>query len=95
MHTFNPRKDESLRKEQPEERPGDSDSDPETLPTSPHSVSRNMTTERLAAELGMRAQSIRRRYCLTGSYFSLRPVKLPNRRLLWPADALEQLAHRK
>ncbi|ONU32387.1 DNA-binding protein, partial [Burkholderia cenocepacia] len=27
--------------------------------------------------------------------FELRPVKLPNRRLLWPADALAQLINRQ
>ncbi|QBY54987.1 DNA-binding protein [Cupriavidus oxalaticus] len=53
-----------------------------------------MTTEELATALGMSAQSIRKRYSQTGSYFQLRPVKLPNRRLLWPADAVEQLINR-
>lgn len=58
------------------------------------SVNRLLTTDELAAELGMSAQSIRKRYSQTGSYFKLRPVKLPNRRLLWPADALDQLINR-
>ncbi|MGF6608776.1 hypothetical protein OKW45_003698 [Paraburkholderia sp. WSM4175] len=52
---------------------------------------RPMTTEELATLLSIRPQSVRKRYCLTGSYFSLRPVKLPNGRLMWPADALAQL----
>lgn len=55
---------------------------------------RPLTTEEFAAELGMSAQSIRKRYSQTGSYFDVRPVKLPNRRLLWPANALEQLIDR-
>ncbi|MFL9959581.1 hypothetical protein PQR02_00195 [Paraburkholderia sediminicola] len=55
---------------------------------------RLLTTDELAAELGLSAQSIRKRYSQTGSYFDLRPIKLPNRRLLWPADALEQLINR-
>ncbi|GJG99148.1 AlpA family transcriptional regulator [Paraburkholderia terrae] len=55
---------------------------------------RLLTTDEFAAELGMSAQSIRKRYSQTGSYFDLRPIKLPNRRLLWPADALEQLINR-
>lgn len=50
-----------------------------------------ISTDELAALLALRPQSIRKRYCLTGAYFSVRPVKLPNGRLLWPADALEQL----
>jgi hypothetical protein len=53
---------------------------------------RNLTTDELAAQLGLNPQSIRRRYSQTGSYFQLRPIKLPNRRLLWPANALEQLS---
>jgi hypothetical protein len=50
-----------------------------------------MTTEQLAADLRLKPQSIRKRYCETGSYFGLRPIKLPNRRLMWPADSLVQL----
>lgn len=50
-----------------------------------------MTTQELADALGLKPQSIRKRYCETGSYFCLRPVKLPNRRLMWPADSLAQL----
>jgi hypothetical protein len=50
-----------------------------------------MTTEQLAAALGLKPQSIRKRYCETGAYFCLRPIKLPNRRLMWPADSLARL----
>jgi hypothetical protein len=53
--------------------------------------SRPITTEELADLISIRPQSIRKRYCQTGAYFALRPVKLPNGRLLWPADSLEQL----
>jgi len=53
---------------------------------------RPITTEELAALLSIRPQSIRKRFCQTGAYFTLRPVKLPNGRLLWPADALDKLA---
>jgi hypothetical protein len=49
------------------------------------------TTETLAAGLGIKPQSIRARVCRTGSYFGLRPAKLPNGRLLWPADAIQRL----
>ncbi|MBU9681189.1 DNA-binding protein [Burkholderia multivorans] len=52
---------------------------------------RPITTEELAALLSIRPQSIRKRFCQTGAYFSLRPVKLPNGRLMWPADALDKL----
>lgn len=50
-----------------------------------------LSTENLAALLGLQPQSIRKRYCETGAYFCLRPVKLPNGRLLWPGNSLEQL----
>jgi hypothetical protein len=51
-----------------------------------------LSTEELATQLTLRPQSIRKRYCETGAYYCLRPVKLPNGRLMWPADAIEQLA---
>ncbi len=50
-----------------------------------------LTTDELAESLTLRPQSIRKRYSQTGAYFCLRPVKLPNGRLLWPADSLERL----
>ena len=53
---------------------------------------RFLTTDELAEQLHIRPQSIRKRYSQTGAYFSVRPVKLPNRRLCWPIDAVVQLA---
>lgn len=50
-----------------------------------------LSTEEFAAQLTLRPQSIRKRYCQTGAYFGVRPVKLPNGRLMWPADSVEQL----
>ena len=46
-----------------------------------------VTTHELAKSLKMQAQSIRKRLSLTGSYFGVRPVKLPNGRLRWPCNA--------
>jgi len=51
-----------------------------------------LSTEELAQQLKIRPQSIRKRYCETGAYFCLRPFKLPNGRLMWPGNALQQLA---
>jgi hypothetical protein len=51
----------------------------------------HQTTEALAEKLGIRAASIRSRCWKAGHYFGLRPVKLPNGRLLWPADAVDQI----
>ena len=35
--------------------------------------------------------TIRVRLCNTGSYFGIRPKKLPNGRLLWPSNSLSLL----
>lgn len=50
-----------------------------------------MTTEKLASSLGLRPQSIRAALCRQGHYYGLRPTKMPNGRLLWPADAMQRL----
>lgn len=50
-----------------------------------------LTTETFAAELALKPQSLRKRYSQTGSYFGICPIKLPNGRLRWPADAVERL----
>lgn len=51
-----------------------------------------ITTETLAAGLGLKPQSLRAAICRAGHYYGIRPAKLPNGRLLWPADAIERLA---
>lgn len=49
------------------------------------------STESLADLLHIQPQSIRAAYCRHGHYLGMVPVKLPNRRLLWPADAVAAL----
>jgi hypothetical protein len=49
------------------------------------------STEVLAEHLKIKPQTIRAALCRDGHYLGLRPVKLPNRRLLWDASALEAL----
>ena len=51
----------------------------------------SLITKELAARLRVEPQTVRKQYSKTGSYCGLRPMQLPNRRLLWPEDALEQL----
>lgn len=51
-----------------------------------------ISTEELAALLRLKPQSLRAALCRDGHYFGLRPRKLPNGRLLWPADAVERLS---
>ncbi|MBS0352415.1 MAG: helix-turn-helix domain-containing protein [Proteobacteria bacterium] len=53
------------------------------------------TTEELARRLGLRPQTLRAALCRNGHYFGLRPAKLPNGHLLWPADSFERLIGRE
>ena len=50
-----------------------------------------LSTEEFAAVMAVDPQSIRKRYSSEGSYPGVRPTKLPNRRVLWPVDAVRQL----
>lgn len=50
-----------------------------------------LTTEALAAGTGHKPQTLRAAYCKHGHWCKLIPSKLPNGRLLWPADAIERL----
>jgi hypothetical protein len=51
----------------------------------------HLSTEEFAAVLAVEPQSVRKRYSETGSYHGVRPTKLPNRRLLWPVEAVKRL----
>ena len=42
------------------------------------------TTAELAQLCGVNADSVRRAYCVSGSYHGLAPIKLPTGRLVWP-----------
>lgn len=44
-----------------------------------------LDTEEFAAINGVKSTSVRVRLCKTGSYFGVVPLKLCNRRLMWPA----------
>ena len=58
---------------------------------STYPVTGGITTEELARAIGGKPASIRVRLCTHGSYYGIKPAKLPNGRLLWPHDAVEQL----
>ena len=51
-----------------------------------------LSTKRLAILALTTPGNIRVRLCQTGSFFGVKPLKLPSNRLLWPADSLERLA---
>lgn len=49
-----------------------------------------MTTERLAAAFGVKPNTPRVALTQQGHYCGIKPIKLPNRRLLWPVDAVKR-----
>ncbi len=51
----------------------------------------NLTTEQLALAVHGKPSSIRTRLCKTGSFYGIKPIKLPSGRLLWPTDKVEAL----
>lgn len=50
------------------------------------------STDETAAFFKVKPQTVRAGLCRDGHYMGMRPLKLPNRLLLWPADAVERLA---
>lgn len=50
-----------------------------------------MRTSELARVVDVTPEHIRKVYQKTGNYLGLVPVRLPNNRLLWPADAVAKL----
>ena len=50
-----------------------------------------LTTEQAAAALHVQPQTLRVALCRFGHYFGVRPVKAPNRFLLWPAEDIRRL----
>jgi len=53
-----------------------------------------ISTDELAKQALTTQGTIRVRLCKTGSYFGIRPKKLPNGRLLWPADSINRLVEK-
>ena len=52
---------------------------------------RTLSTEQAAAALHIKPQTLRAALCRDGHYFGIRPLKLPNRMLAWPAEGIESL----
>jgi hypothetical protein len=59
-------------------------------PSSPERY--RLKTEHFALQHLVEAQTVRKQYAANGSYFGIRPLPLPNGRLLWPDDSIERLA---
>jgi len=51
----------------------------------------HVSTEELAAILAIEPQSILKSHSKDGSYLGIRPIKLPNRRLMWPVTGVKIL----
>lgn len=51
----------------------------------------HLSTEALAAALGIKPNTPRAALCRDGHYMGIRPVKMPNRLLMWPADEVARL----
>ena len=51
-----------------------------------------ISTKKLAEIALTTTGNVRVRLCTTGSFFGIKPLKLPSNRLLWPNNALERLA---
>lgn len=54
-----------------------------------------LSTEQLADTIHGQPSTIRTRLCKTGSFYGIKPTKLPSGRLLWPADAVQALLNGK
>ena len=58
----------------------------------PHSSERFcLSTEQFADRYLVAPQTVRKQLSQSGSYFGVRPLRLPNRKLLWPSDSLQSL----
>ena len=50
-----------------------------------------LSTNDFAAALGIKPGTVRSHVSRFGSYYGIRPVKMPNRLMLWPKSSVEQL----
>ncbi len=53
---------------------------------------RGYSTNQAAAALGVVPHTLRISLCRKGHYLGIHPTKLPNSRLVWPADEVDYLA---
>ena len=54
-------------------------------------MQQTIQTSALAQRLGYKSASIRTAVWRNGHFNGIKPIKLPNGRLLWPADSVERL----
>lgn len=46
-------------------------------------------TSEFAESFGVKATTVHRNLCVNGHYMGIRPIKLPNGRLLWPEESVQ------
>ena len=51
----------------------------------------HLSTKEFALELHVKDESVRRSLCVNGHYMGIRPIKLPNGRLLWPVSEIKKM----
>jgi len=51
----------------------------------------HLPTKGAAQAFGVEGQTLRRAFCVNGHYLGIKPVKLPNGRLLWPTDGIGRI----
>lgn len=56
---------------------------------------KGLTTDQFAEQIKIKPQTLRAAVCRHGAYFGIRPIKMPNRRLLWPVDSAVRLMEGK
>jgi hypothetical protein len=62
------------------------------MQTNPTAQTRAYTTEEAANKVRNRPATWRRNLCINGHFMGIKPLaKLPNGRLLWPADQVDAL----
>ena len=54
-------------------------------------LSRYATTKNAAPLLGVKPPTLRIAFCVKGHYLGIKPVKLPNRLLMWSLDDIERV----
>ncbi len=50
-----------------------------------------LTTTQIAKIFGINSDTIRRGLCVNGHYLGIKPIKMPNRRLMWPMAGVTAL----
>lgn len=56
-------------------------------------IFKHITTKEFAKIVGVQDTTIHRALCMKGHYLGLRPVKLPNGRLIWSGERVEQIVN--